>query len=63
MKPMDAIAVANRGVRPYVLETDGTTGAAVRVLLPDGTYSERIAIPYGEAGAQYRTKYLQSLTK
>jgi len=62
-KPMDAISVANRGVRPYILETDGGSGAAVRVLLPDGTYSERIAIPYEEAGAQYRTKYLQSLTK
>ena len=63
MKPADAIAVANRGVRPYILETDGTTGAAVRVLLPDGTYSERIAIPYEEAGAQYRTKYLESLSE
>jgi len=62
-KPMDAISVANRGVRPYILESDGGSGAAVRVLLPDGTYSERIAIPYGVAGAQYRTKYLESLTE
>ena len=63
MKPMDAIAVANRGVRPYILETDGTTGGAVRILLPDGTYSERIAIPYATAGAQYKLKYQESLSE
>lgn len=63
MKPMDAIAVANRGVRPYILETDGGSGAAVRVLLPDGTYSERIVVPYASAGSLYRAQHLDSLSE
>lgn len=59
----DAIAVRNRGVRPYILQTDGGTDGGIRILLPDGTYSPRIAINFEEAGAQYRTKYLQSLSE
>jgi len=62
MKPMDALAVANRGVRPYIIETDGKNGVVARILLPDGTYSERVEVPLATAGTMYMLRRNEELS-
>ncbi|MDC1500504.1 lytic transglycosylase domain-containing protein [Octadecabacter sp.] len=64
MKPMDAIAVANRGVRPYIFETDSQGGVAgVRFLTPAGDYTPRLDIDLSAAGALYIQQRNQELSE
>ena len=64
MKPMDAIAVANRGVRPYIFEADSQGGiAGVRFLKPNGEYTPRLDIDLSAAGELYIQQRNQSLSE
>ncbi len=60
---LDAIAVANRGVRPHVSRTDGKHFVGIRVLDQAGDYGPEIQIPLATAGTVFALRRQKELSE
>ena len=61
MSEEDAERSEARGARPFRIDVIDGKRVGIRILLPDGNLGPYLPIDLAQAGADYRSRYLESI--